>query len=80
MNVVWFAGKDMVVFMDQWVRMGGHAKFSLKFIFNRKRNTVELEINQGHNGDSCLMLILVKMLHIYMDEVTLNGVARVKHR
>jgi len=39
-------GKDMVVFMDQWVRMGGHAKFSLKFIFNRKRNTVELEINQ----------------------------------
>lgn len=39
-------GKDMAVFMDQWVRMGGHAKFFMKFVFNRKRNTVELEINQ----------------------------------
>lgn len=36
----------MTVFVDQWVRMGGHAKFVLKFVFNRKRNTVELEINQ----------------------------------
>jgi len=39
-------GKDMLVFMDQWVRMGGHAKFHMTFVFNRKRNTVELVINQ----------------------------------
>ena len=39
-------GKDMMVFMDQWVRMGGHAKFHMTFVFNRKRNTVELVINQ----------------------------------
>ncbi|KAL6435232.1 hypothetical protein ACFW04_005360 [Cataglyphis niger] len=39
-------GKDMSVFIDQWVRTGGHAKFSLSFVFNRKRNTVELEIRQ----------------------------------
>ncbi|KAK6625989.1 Transcription initiation factor TFIID subunit 2 [Polyplax serrata] len=39
-------GKDMSVFIDQWVRTGGHAKFSLTFVFNRKRNTVELEIRQ----------------------------------
>lgn len=39
-------GKDMAVFIDQWVRTGGHAKFSLSFVFNRKRNTVELEIKQ----------------------------------
>uniref|UniRef100_A0A023F4P3 Transcription initiation factor TFIID subunit 2 n=1 Tax=Triatoma infestans TaxID=30076 RepID=A0A023F4P3_TRIIF len=39
-------GKDMSVFIDQWVRTGGHAKFHLAFIFNRKRNTVELEIRQ----------------------------------
>jgi hypothetical protein len=38
--------QDMAVFMDQWVRMGGHAKFFMKFVFNRKRNTVELQINQ----------------------------------
>ncbi|KAL1132516.1 hypothetical protein AAG570_010471, partial [Ranatra chinensis] len=39
-------GKDMAVFIDQWVRTGGHAKFHLGFVFNRKRNTVELEIRQ----------------------------------
>ncbi|BES95185.1 Transcription initiation factor TFIID [Nesidiocoris tenuis] len=39
-------GKDMAVFIDQWVRTGGHVKFHLLFIFNRKRNTVELEIRQ----------------------------------
>ncbi len=30
-------GKDMDVFMDQWVRMGGHARFTMEFVFNRKR-------------------------------------------
>ncbi|XP_021967944.1 transcription initiation factor TFIID subunit 2 [Folsomia candida] len=39
-------GKDMTVFMDQWVRQGGHVHFQMSFIFNRKRNTVELEIKQ----------------------------------
>ncbi|XP_054290180.1 transcription initiation factor TFIID subunit 2-like [Macrosteles quadrilineatus] len=39
-------GKDMAVFVDQWVRTGGHAKFHLSFVFNRKRNTVELEVRQ----------------------------------
>lgn len=46
-------GKDMAVFVDQWVRTGGHAKFSLTAIFNRKRNTIELEIRQdsvSHKG------------------------------
>lgn len=41
-------GKDMSVFMDQWVRTSGHAKFSLTSSFNRKRNTIELEIRQDH--------------------------------
>lgn len=39
-------GKEMAVFIDQWVRTGGHAKFSMTSIFNRKRNTIELEIRQ----------------------------------
>lgn len=30
-------GKDMTVFMDQWVRQGGHVQFQMSFIFNRKR-------------------------------------------
>ena len=33
-------GKDMAVFIDQWVRTGGHAKFSLSFVFNRKRYVI----------------------------------------
>ncbi|XP_071743330.1 transcription initiation factor TFIID subunit 2 [Lepeophtheirus salmonis] len=48
-------GKDMGVFMDQWVRTGGHARFHMEFVFNRKRNTIEMQINQdaahqGHRG------------------------------
>lgn len=46
-------GKDMAVFIDQWVRTGGHVKFSLNSVFNRKRNTIELEIRQesvNHKG------------------------------
>ncbi len=30
-------GKDMNVFIDQWVRTGGHAHFQMQFVFNRKR-------------------------------------------
>ncbi|XP_053673216.1 transcription initiation factor TFIID subunit 2 [Anopheles nili] len=39
-------GKDMEVFIDQWVRTGGHAKFTMTSVFNSKRNTIELEIRQ----------------------------------
>ncbi|XP_050073652.1 transcription initiation factor TFIID subunit 2 [Anopheles maculipalpis] len=39
-------GKDMAVFIDQWVRTGGHAKFTMTSVFNSKRNTIELEIRQ----------------------------------
>ncbi|KAI5695129.1 hypothetical protein M8J75_011480 [Diaphorina citri] len=39
-------GKDMANFIGEWVRTGGHAQFNLSFVFNRKRNTIELEIRQ----------------------------------
>ncbi|KAI1287682.1 Transcription initiation factor TFIID subunit 2 [Halotydeus destructor] len=39
-------GKDVATFLGQWVYQGGHAKFNGSFVFNRKRNTVELEIKQ----------------------------------
>ncbi|KAL7642103.1 UNVERIFIED_CONTAM: hypothetical protein RMT77_007977 [Armadillidium vulgare] len=39
-------GKDITVFCDQWVREAGHAKFKMKFLFNRKRNIVEMTIEQ----------------------------------
>ena len=59
-------GKDMLVFMDQWVRMGGHAKFHMTFVFNRKRNTVELVINQvtGKFLGSHCELAFLRMLPI----------------
>ncbi|XP_076029935.1 TATA-box binding protein associated factor 2 isoform X2 [Oratosquilla oratoria] len=44
-------GKDITVFCDQWVRQGGHAKFNMKFLFNRKRNIVEMTIEQSYIGD-----------------------------
>lgn len=34
------SGIDMSVFIDQWVRTGGHAKFTCTFVFNRKRYNI----------------------------------------
>lgn len=39
-------GKDISTFLAQWVYQGNHPKFHGSFVFNRKRNTVELEIKQ----------------------------------
>ena len=43
-------GKDMGVFIDKWIRAGGHAQFHMDFFFNRKRNTVEMNITQVRNS------------------------------
>ena len=52
-------GKDMGVFMDQWIRVGGHARFHMEFVFNRKRNTVEMVINQQEaDGNGCWILLM----------------------
>lgn len=37
-------GKNMAVFVDEWVRTGGHAKFSLSSVFNRKRYRLPLSL------------------------------------
>ncbi|XP_076462232.1 transcription initiation factor TFIID subunit 2-like [Babylonia areolata] len=39
-------GKDVLPFIEQWVQQSGCARFFGKFVFNRKRNVVELEIKQ----------------------------------
>lgn len=38
--------KEIASFLEQWIYQGGHAKFSGSFIFDRKRNVVELNIRQ----------------------------------
>ncbi|XP_048582004.1 transcription initiation factor TFIID subunit 2 isoform X3 [Nematostella vectensis] len=40
------SGKDINVFIDQWICHSGIAKFHGSFVFNRKRNIVELDIKQ----------------------------------
>lgn len=45
-------GKEMKDFFEQWVNQGCHAKFTVSSIFNRKRNTVELEIKQLDTGST----------------------------
>ncbi|XP_078698884.1 transcription initiation factor TFIID subunit 2-like [Branchiostoma floridae x Branchiostoma belcheri] len=46
------SGKDIHLLLDQWVYQGGVVHFSGSFVFNRKRNLVELELNQrvGEHG------------------------------
>lgn len=36
-------GKDMHMFFEQWARQGGHVRFHMSFIFNRKRYYLMLQ-------------------------------------
>lgn len=62
-------GKDINVFCDQWVRQGGHAKFHLAFVFNRKRNTVELKLTQGQEGGTCGERVYMGPLLVHLQEL-----------
>lgn len=39
-------GQDIANFLNHWVRKPGHVRLFAKFLFNRKRNVVELELKQ----------------------------------
>lgn len=52
-------GKNIDTFLKQWVFQGGHVKLSGQFVFNRKRNTVELEITQVHTNQTGVRRYLV---------------------
>ncbi|KAF8376458.1 taf-2, partial [Pristionchus pacificus] len=49
-------GQEMPTFLEQWVYGGGHASFHINFIFNRKRNMVELDIRQEDTGKPGVMM------------------------
>ncbi|XP_046847633.1 transcription initiation factor TFIID subunit 2-like [Xenia sp. Carnegie-2017] len=46
------SGKDLNVFVDQWIYRSGVVSFSGHFVFNRKRNIVELDLMQ-HMKKGC---------------------------
>ncbi|PIO65362.1 hypothetical protein TELCIR_12975 [Teladorsagia circumcincta] len=39
-------GQEIPTFMEQWIYNGGHASFRVQYVFNRKRNMIELEVKQ----------------------------------
>ena len=43
-------GKDIKDLLDLWVKRGGVAHINASFTFDRKRNSVEVEIRQDHAG------------------------------
>ncbi|GMT25388.1 hypothetical protein PFISCL1PPCAC_16685, partial [Pristionchus fissidentatus] len=49
-------GQEMPTFLEQWVYGGGHASFHVNFVFNRKRNMVELDIRQEDIGKAGVMV------------------------
>ena len=57
-------GKNIDTFLKQWVFQGGHIKLSGSFVFNRKRNTVELEIKQVHIHQIGIKRYLVSLTFI----------------
>ncbi|XP_060578386.1 transcription initiation factor TFIID subunit 2-like [Ruditapes philippinarum] len=50
-------GKDIQPFIDQWIYQSGCARFIGNFVFNRKRNVVELEIKQDHTAKGSLKYV-----------------------
>ncbi|XP_053395431.1 transcription initiation factor TFIID subunit 2-like isoform X2 [Mercenaria mercenaria] len=50
-------GKDIQPFIDQWIYQSGCARFVGNFVFNRKRNVVELEIKQDHTAKGSLKYV-----------------------
>ncbi|KAL5016218.1 hypothetical protein ScPMuIL_005807 [Solemya velum] len=50
-------GKDIQHFLEQWVLQSGCARFLASFVFNRKRNVVELEIKQDLNAKGALKYV-----------------------
>ncbi|VDM32290.1 unnamed protein product [Hydatigera taeniaeformis] len=47
-------GQDIANFLNHWVRKPGHVRLFAKFLFNRKRNVVELELKQDLQSRSTL--------------------------
>ena len=58
-------GKNIDTFLKQWVYEGGHAKFNGSFVFNRKRNTVELEIKQLDIGSTGIKRYVVSIGSVF---------------
>lgn len=50
-------GKDIEPFIDLWVQQGGCARFTGSFVFNRKRNVVELDIKQDLTAPGALKFV-----------------------
>ncbi|XP_052776335.1 transcription initiation factor TFIID subunit 2-like isoform X2 [Mya arenaria] len=50
-------GKDIQPFIDQWVCQSGCARFVGNFVFNRKRNVVEIEIRQDYTAKGSLRYV-----------------------
>lgn len=48
----------MQVFVDQWVNQPGCARFTGSFIFNRKRNVVELELKQDMTSKGAMKYVV----------------------
>ena len=49
--------KDIQPFFQKWVNSGGHARFKARFGYNRKKNTVELGLEQELGSKSPLKLM-----------------------
>ncbi|KAK3090048.1 hypothetical protein FSP39_008810, partial [Pinctada imbricata] len=50
-------GKDIAPFLDLWVSQSGCARFFGNFVFNRKRNVVELELKQDLSAKGALKYV-----------------------
>ena len=53
-------GKDVKSFLQQWVNQSGCAIFHCSFVFNRKRNVVELDLRQDMMSKGAMRYVVSK--------------------
>ena len=57
-------GKDSSPFIEQWVLQCGVPKFYGSFVFNRKRNVVELELKQDFTSKGSMKYVVSVAVNI----------------
>uniref|UniRef100_A0A7E4VJ80 Transcription initiation factor TFIID subunit 2 n=1 Tax=Panagrellus redivivus TaxID=6233 RepID=A0A7E4VJ80_PANRE len=45
-SVTSVTGREMPTLIEQWIHGGGHAHFDVRYMFNKRRNVIELEVEQ----------------------------------
>lgn len=73
------SGKDLTPVIDDWLESGGVVCFESSFIFNRKRNAVELSLTQPLVRDGVVRYVGPLTVRLQELDGTFNHVIQIEH-